>query len=217
MANLELRAQRRAVVGKKVRFLRRQGLLPASLYGPGVESVALQLPARETEAALRRIGPSTLVPLIVDGEVPRRVLIRQVQRHPTGEQALHLDLFALAMNEPIRSPVPLHFVGEAPAVAELDGTIVHELDTVELESLPDDLPTRLDIDLSVLRELHSAIHVRDLAVPRGVTVLTTEDATIVSVQPPRVEVEAVEEAAAEAPEAEAPAAAESGAPEEETA
>jgi len=213
MANIELRAQRRAVTGKKVRFLRREGLLPASLYGPRVESVALQLPARETELALRHIGSSTLVPLIVDGEPMRRVLVREVQRHPTSEEVLHLDLFAVAMDTTMRAAVPLHFVGEAPAVTQFDGTLVHSLDSVEVEALPMDLPSRLDVDLSLLESLHSSIHASDLHIPANVTLITPPDALLVTVSPPRLaaeelaEAEAAPAAAAEAPpEAAEPAA-----------
>src|SRR3712207_1447468 len=116
MAELELRALRRAVVGKRVRFLRREGLLPVRLYGPGMESTALQLTAREAETVLRRATATTLLPLYVDDDTPRRVLVRQIQRHPVSDQVLHVDLFALPMNETRRAQVPLHFVGDAPAV-----------------------------------------------------------------------------------------------------
>jgi large subunit ribosomal protein L25 len=214
MATVELRAQRRAVLGKKVRFLRREGQIPASLYGPGVASLPLQLPARETELALRRISTSTLVPLHVDGEPVRRVLVREIQRHPTGEQVLHLDLFAVSMNEVMRASVPIHVVGEAPAVNLLDGTLIHSLEAVEVEALPTDLPARLDVDVSGLDTLHSMVHVSDLAAPPGVTILTPADSVIVSVSPPRLAAEELPEAAAEAAPAaaaaeEAPAAEES--------
>jgi large subunit ribosomal protein L25 len=213
MANLELRAQRRAVLGKKVRFLRRDGLVPASLYGPGLTSVALQLPARETESALRRISTSTLVPLVVDGEPARRVLVREVQRHPTGEQVLHLDLYAVSMSETMRTPVSLAFVGEAPAVKQLEGTLIHNLEAVEVEALPGDLPSRFEIDLSGLESLHSTIHVRDLVAPERVTILTAPETVIVSVAAPRLitaEEQAEEAEAAPAAAAEAAPATEEG-------
>ena len=207
MADLVLRAQRRAVIGKKVRFLRRQGLLPASLYGPGVASLPLQLPAREADAVLRRATATTLLPLHVDDGPARRVLVREVQRHPVSEQALHVDLFAISMTETTRAEVPLHFVGEAPAVTQLDGTLVRSLESVEVEALPTDLPARLDIDLSTIVDLHTVVHASDLVLPPGVILLTPLDAALVTVVPPRVETEAALEAAAEAePAAETPAA-----------
>ena len=199
MADLELRARRRAVLGKKVRFLRREGWLPASLYGPGIESTALQLPSREVEAVLRRATGTTLLPLYVDDDSPRRVLVRQVQRHPVSDQALHVDFFALPMNETTRAQVPLHFVGDAPAVTQYEGTLVRSLETVEVECLPPDLPARLDVDLSVMVDLSSMIHAGDLDLPSGVTLLTAPEATLISVVPPRVETEGAPEEAAVAP------------------
>ncbi len=195
MADLALRAERRAVVGKKVRALRRQGLLPANLYGPGVEPTPLQVPTREAELVLRRVTPTTLLGLQVNGEGPRRVLVREVQRHPVTDALVHVEFFAVPMDEAIRAEVPIHLVGEAPAVAERGGTLVRSLDVVEVEALPADLPTRLDVDLSSLVEFHSAIHVRDIPLPRGVTMLTPGESPVVTVVPPRLE------AAEEAPEA----------------
>jgi large subunit ribosomal protein L25 len=206
MADLEIRAERRDVVGKRVRLLRRQGLIPGNLYGPGAGSAPLQLPAKETEAVLRRTTRTTLLPLIVGQEPPRRVLVREVQRHPVSEQALHVDFYAPPMDEPVRTAVPLHFVGEAPAVAQLDGTIIHSAETVEIEALPGDLPARLDVDLSGLEELHSTVHVRDLVVPPGVKMLSDPETTVATVVPPAVLPEEEEAAAAEAaPEEAAPA------------
>jgi large subunit ribosomal protein L25 len=218
MAELELRARRRAVVGKKVRFLRREGLLPASLYGPGVESTALELPAREAEAVLRRATSTTLLPLYVDEDTPRRVLVRQVQRHPVSDQALHVDFFALPMNETTRAQVPLHFVGDAPAVTQFEGTLVRNLETVEVECLPMDLPARLDVDLTAMADLNSVIHASELELPSGVTLLTSPEATLISVVPPRVETEAAAEAAepTEAPAATAEAETEAAAEETPT-
>ncbi|HZU07885.1 MAG TPA: 50S ribosomal protein L25 [Chloroflexota bacterium] len=195
MAALELRAERRAILGKKVRRLRQQGLLPANLYGPGLASVPLQLPLREAEALLRRVTPTTLLALAVDGEGTRQVLVREVQRHPVTDRLLHIDFYAVPVDEPVRTEVPLHFVGEAPAVAELGGTLVHNLEALEIECLPRDLPSRIDVDLSALRTLHDVLHVRDLALPPGVTVLTPGETPVVTVVPPTVEEEAAVEAA----------------------
>src|SRR5581483_1839579 len=158
MADVVLRAQRRAVLGKKVRFLRRQGLVPASLYGPGLAPAALQLPGRELEHALRQMTPTTLAALEVQGEPARRVLVREVQRHPVDERTLHVDFYAMPMDVTIRADVPVQTVGEAPAVTVLGGTLVRSAETVQVEALPTDLPERIEVDLSGLTELHHAIH-----------------------------------------------------------
>jgi len=217
MADVELRAERREVLGKKVRFLRRKGLVPANLYGPGLDSMALQLPAKATELALRRISSSTLVPLAVEGEPTRRVLVRDIQRHPTGEQVLHLDLFAVSMSETMRTAVSLHFLGEAPAVAQFDGTLLHNVDSVEVEALPSDLPPRIPVDLSALDTLQAVIHASDLTIPDKVTLLTPPETVIVSVAPPRLAAEETPtEAAAEAPAEAAAATPAAAEPTEET-
>ncbi len=202
MPDFALRAQRRAVLGKKVRFIRRQGLLPASLYGPGVPSVALQLTARDAEHVLRRATATTLLPLQVDGDPPRRVLVREVQRHPVSERALHVDLYAVPLDVTTRAEVPLHFVGDAPAITQLDGTLIRNLESVEVEALPDNLPARLEVDLTALVDLHAVIHVSDLTFPSGVTVHTSPDTLVASVVPPRLEAAPV---TAPEPSAEAPA------------
>jgi large subunit ribosomal protein L25 len=201
MADIVLRAQPRVVRGKKVRFLRREGLVPASLYGPGVAPAALQLPARELDHALRQMTTTTLAALEIDGEPTRQVLVREVQRHPVNERTLHVDFFAMPMDVTIRADVPVHFIGEAPAVTTLGGTLVRSAETVQVEALPTDLPQRFEVDLSGLTEFHHAIHASDLDLPRGVTLLTPGETALVTVLPARVEAEVAAEAAAEAPPA----------------
>jgi len=193
-----LRAQRRAVRGKKVRFLRREGLVPASLYGPGVEPAALQLTGRDLDAALRQMTATTLAALEVEGESMRRVLVREVQRHPVNERTLHVDFFAMPMDVTIRADVPVQAVGEAPAVTVLGGTLVRSVETVQVEALPTDLPERFEVDLSGLSEFHHAIHASDLVLPAGVTLLTAPDTALITVLPARIEAELATEAAATA-------------------
>jgi large subunit ribosomal protein L25 len=224
MATRELRAQRRAVVGKQVKTLRRAGFVPASLYGPGLDSTALQVAAKELDATLRRTSPTTLLPLIVEDDAPRRVLVREVQRHPVTEQALHVDFFAVSMSERMRAAVPLVLVGEAPAVTQLKGTLLPSLESVDVECLPDDLPARLEADVSSLEGFDSRLHVSDVVLPPGVTLLTPEDTVIATVAAPRVEEEAeaeaeaaTEEAAAEGETAEPSATAETSAETDEAA
>jgi len=208
MADIVLRAKRRAVVGKKVRFLRREGLVPASLYGPGVTPAALQVPVRELDHALRQMTATTLAALEVEGEPMRRVLVREVQRHPVNERTLHVDFFAMPMDITIRADVPIQTLGEAPAVTVLGGTLVRSAETVQVEALPTDLPERFEVDLSKLTEIHHAIHASDLRLPAGVILLTPPDTALIAVLPARVEAGAVAETAEAAAEAEPTAEAE---------
>jgi large subunit ribosomal protein L25 len=191
-----LQAQSREILGKNVKLLRRQGLVPANVYGHRLDSKAVQLPERAVAQQVLRASGSTLFTLEVDGTA-QTVLVKKIQRHPTTSRVLHVDFYAVAMTEKLRASVPLHFVGEAPAVRQVGGTLLHSLTTVEVESLPSDLPTGIEADLSGLETVTDTLNVSDLKAPAGVTILNDPDQIIATVVPPAVQ---VEEAAA-APEA----------------
>ena len=193
-----LQAEPRTVIGKQVRQLRRQGLVPANLYGNGLESRALQIAERTVTHRLLRASRSTLFQLALDGGRPQTVLVKELQRDPVSGHVLHVDFYAVRESEKLRTAVPLHFVGEARAVRAFAGTLVTNMASVDVESLPADLPQVIEVDLSGLATLEDAVHVSDLHVPAGVEVLTPADELVARVLPPRVEEEVVEEAAEEA-------------------
>ena len=208
MDSVDIEAQPRQVLGKKVKELRRQGLVPANMYGRGSDSVALQLPEKLVAQRVARASRSTLFSLTLNGDKGETVLVKEVQRHPTSGRVLHVDFYRVAMTERLKASVPLHFVGDAPAVKQFDGSMLHNLTAVEVESLPGDLPAGIEVDVSGLETLDDAIHVSDLQVAAAVTVLTPADELVAKVLPPTVieedEVEAAEAAeAAGEPEAEA--------------
>lgn len=194
MDTVQIDAEPRTVLGKKVKLLRQQGLVPANVYGHHLASVPLQLPEKLVAMRVARAGRSTLFSLQLGNGEPRTVLVKEVQRHPVSGKVLHVDFFQVAMTEMLRASVPLHFVGEAPAVRETGGTLLHNITSVEVESLPADLPSSIEVDMSSLATLDDALHVSDLRVPDGVEVLTGPDELIAKVAPP-----AVEEAPAAAP------------------
>ena len=188
MDKIELSAAKRAVLGKKVRALRWQGITPANIYGHGIDSTA--------------------------EKSPRMVIIKGIQRHPLTQDLVHADLYQVKMKEKMKAEVPLAFIGEAPAVKDLDGILLQSLSTIEVECLPADIPHSIEIDLSVLRNFDQSIHVGDLKIPDGVSLLTDQDRTVVAITRRRI-AEVVEEIAeaeeeVEAEEAEAPAAEEGG-------
>ena len=197
MDRIELKAEPRSVLGKKVGALRRQGILPANVYGHA-ESTPVQVPTRAMEQAIARAGRTQLLQLVLDGGEPTNVLIKDYQRHPTKDTLLHVDFYRVAMTARLKIDLPIRLVGEAPAVKQLDGVVLQPLTTVSTESLPGDLPEAIEVDLSDLTELDSAIHVRDLQAPRGVTILTDPEELVVKILPPTVEEvpEVVEEAEA---------------------
>lgn len=204
MANdLIVRAERRAVLGKAVRRLRRRGLTPANLFGPEIESLALQIETRFVQNTLERLHRAALIDLYVDGEGPRTVLLKGIERLPRTLEVAHVDFYQVPRGKPISAEVPLRLVGESPAVRQ-GGVLFHPLTTLEVQCLPRDLPEWIDVDLSRLVEIDDAIHVGDLALPVGVTTRADPETLVAKVMPPTVEREEAEAAAeAAATEAEA--------------
>ncbi len=197
---IELEARRRTVVGKQVRALRRQGLLPAILYGAGIEPIPLELDARETAKALSGISGGTLIDLKVNGEV-HKVLIREIQRDVIKRNPIHVDFLKVSLTEAIRTTVPLELVGEAPAVRDKGGVLVTGVSEIEVEALPADLPERVTVDLEALKDIEDSITVGDLFLGKGVKVLTDPEELIArviyqveeAVEEEEVEVEAAAE------------------------
>jgi len=192
-----LAAASRTVTGKKVATLRRDGRLPAVVYGHSSASESISLDAHEFDLLRRRVGGSTLVDLAVDERKAVPVLIHAIQPHPVTRRAVHVDLLAVRMSEAMTLDVALAGTGIAPAV-ELGGTLVHPIETVKVRALPGDLPDSIHYDLGGLESYDSTITVANLIVPDGVTVLTDETEVVARVLPPRVE-EATGEGEGEAP------------------
>lgn len=196
---LEIQAKPRTVTGKKTRFLRRDGEIPANIYGHGVESVAVQVPEVSLKRLLARAAPTSLVNVNLQGTgQPYTVMVREVQRDPRNGQYLHVDFYSVRLSERIRSEVPIHLVGTAPGVRAGAGTLTQNLRTIEVEGLPDELPAALEVDISGLEAAHDTVYVRNLRVPAGVTVHADPDGPVASISPERAEEE--EESAAVEPE-----------------
>jgi large subunit ribosomal protein L25 len=184
-----LAAEHRDVTGKAVSRLRKAGRLPAVVYGHGEASTNVSVDAHEFELLRKHTGANALVDLSVDGHKAKPVLINGVQVHPVNRRPLHLDLFLVRMTEELTVDVPLVASGEALAVTQLGGTLLHPSETVRVRALPDHLPQSIEYSVEALIDFDAALHVRDLDVPSDVTLLTDGDEIIAKVQPPRVEVE----------------------------
>ncbi len=206
---VELTAAPRTVLGKRVRHLRRDGLVPANIFGRG-PSRAIQAPERAVDLLLSRGGRTGLVSIVVDGQ-SQTALLKTLQRDPRSGRVVHLDFQAVALDQLVSTAVPLRFVGEPPAVARESGVLTHPVSELTVEALASNLPDSIEVDLSGLEELHAAIKVGDLTPPEGVKFVDSEDQTVAVVLPSRAQVEA--EAETEAGEAPA---AEGGGPGEET-
>lgn len=202
----ELKVSYRDILGKKVRFLRREGLTPVNLYGPNIESTPLQAETPLLKRLIARAGRNALITLKVDGaKKPRVVMLRDIQRDPLNDELLHVGFFQVEMTHSVRAEVPLLFLGEAPAAKTSRAMLIQNLTVLQVEALPADLPRNIEVDISVLEEIDQAIHVRDLPVDEAVEVLTEPDQVVVHVLESKVEKlveEIAEEAVVEAEEAE---------------
>lgn len=194
----------REVMGKKVRQLRRQGILPGNVFGHGRESRPIQFDATEFSRFLKGHGPTTLLALTLNSGAAETAVVRHVQHDPRTNAIQHVDFMHVEMSEPIKVAIPIRLSGNAPAAKTLDGVVLQLLETLEVESLPGNLPDAVTLDISDMAELKETRFVRDLDVPSGVTVLADADEVVVKIEPPRIVVEEEAPAAAEAP-AETPA------------
>ncbi len=182
-----LNAISRTVVGKKTEALRAEGNIPAVVYGHGETNRNITLSRSIFEKVLQKAGESSLLDLVVDSGTPLSVLIQDVQRDPLTGSPLHVDFYLVNMTEKLTTEIPLVYIGESPAVKSLGGILVKTLDHLKVECLPQDLVPEITVDLGVLNTFEDAIHVKDLAIPNGITSLIPLDEAVVRVQPPRDE------------------------------
>ncbi|MBN2463613.1 MAG: 50S ribosomal protein L25 [Dehalococcoidia bacterium] len=204
MKRLELEASKRDITGKKVRFLRRQGTIPANIYGHGIDSTPINVDARSLKYLLAHAGETDLISLKVDdSKNPVKVLMREVQRNPLTDEPLHVDFYQVRMTDKIKADVPLVFIGEAPVLKNVkNSSISHLIDSLHIEALPDDLPHNLEVDVSNIEELDQAIYIKDIPLGHGITLLSDPEQMVVKVIEARkeevievpVEAEAAEEA-----------------------
>jgi large subunit ribosomal protein L25 len=189
MATATLSATSRTDTGKGVaRSLRSSGQVPAIIYGHAREPQPLSINARDLEKLLDRISAeSTVVEVQLDGKTSR-TLIREIQRHPFKRQILHIDFQELVAGEKVTVNIPLVLVGTPEGVRVGGGVIDQTMRELEIEVDPSNMPNHFELDISNVALGHS-LHVRDVAIPAGVTVLDDEDATVVVVSAPRAVVE----------------------------
>jgi large subunit ribosomal protein L25 len=184
-------AEPREVTGKKVKQLRRQGYVPGVVYGQS-EPLKVQMEEKQLRRALRTAGMTQLATLDVEGK-EYTVLAREIQQHLTRRDILHIDFMEVDMAVTIRSEAELVTVGESPVVETEEGMIAQAMYSVEIECLPDALISRIEVDISRIVTPGDSIHIRDLDVPDGVTLLADADATVARFQSIRAALEEEEE------------------------
>jgi large subunit ribosomal protein L25 len=180
MTESVLIAKERTLRGSHVKALRREGILPAVVYGAGIDSTAIELDRHVASKVLSTVGGSTLVTLNIGNE-KHQVLVREIQRDPIRLDILHVDFLKVAMDVKIRTMVPVELLGEAPAVQEVGGLLVTGLSEVEVEALPSDLPEKVTVDIGSLVSMDDSITVADLVFGESVELLTSPDELIASV------------------------------------
>lgn len=174
MADYTLEAQPREVVGKKVGQLRRDGLVPATIYGPKTTPVNIQIPYRVLEITLAKAGGTSLIDINVNGQT-HSVLTREVQRNVLKRTISHVDFFAVDLASKIRADIPLHFINESPAVQAKKGVLMTGPTSLTVEVLPSQLMHFIEIDLATLKDVGSAIHVSDLKLGEGITIINDSE------------------------------------------
>jgi large subunit ribosomal protein L25 len=185
---LELKAQIRENVGSKLESLRKQGIVPAVVYGSGHKPVSVQVNYEEFKKVFAETGESTLIRLKTGDEV-KNVLVHDVSKDPMTGNFIHIDFYQVRMDQVIKAEVPLVFEGESSAVKLLEGVLVKSMNHIEVEALPKDLPREIKIDISVLDSFDKHIRIKDLILTSGVKIDLDPEETIVSVMPPRTEEE----------------------------
>jgi large subunit ribosomal protein L25 len=188
-----LQAAPRTVLGKKVSSLRREGILPANVYGRGVPSLAVQLDNREFQRTVRAAGVRSMFELAVQGvPQPRYVLVRGLDRAGGTGDPIHVDFYQVDLRRPIQTNVPVRLAGESPAVHDLAGTLLQMVDIVSVQCLPLAIPESLDVDVSRLVNFEITLTVGDLIAPEGVEIMTDPSVPVATVTPPRLRLEAEE-------------------------
>jgi len=182
-----LAAASRDITGKKVAHMRRDGRLPAVIFGRGLDSENVSVDAHEFEQLRRHVGANTLIDLSVDGAAAAPVLVHGVQTSVVTRRPLHVDLFVVRMTEELTVDVPLVSEGTSGAVENSGGTLMHVLENVRVRALPDHLPQSIHYSVDSLATFDDAVHVRDLVIPADATLLNDLDEVVARVLPPRVE------------------------------
>lgn len=180
-----LTARERKVLGKKVKHLRKKGVIPASLYGKNIKSQSLELDLKAFSALFQQAGETTLVDLTIEGEKEvHPILIHHVQKHPVTGYFLHADFHQVSLKDKMKAAIPLALIGTSSAASQKKGILIQVLNDVEIEALPTDLLEKIDVDITNLKEVNDEIKVTDLKVDSSkVTILTDKNQVIVKIGP----------------------------------
>jgi len=191
-----LNTEKREIYGKKLRSLRKKGILPIHVYGPGMESIALQSETNNVLKVLQAAGRTNPVK-IIDSDMEHTTLVRNVDQHPATGELQHVDFMRVDENKAIEVEVPVVLIGEAPGTRGGAGTVTQAIYSLSVLSKPFTVPSEIQADLSVLVDLETNIKRGDLVLPDGVELVGDPDIPVAWIQPPRVQEEVAVEGGAE--------------------
>ena len=200
--SISLELSHREVTGKKVKQLRREGMIPVHLYGPGVEAQPLQCDTTSVVDVLVKAGGNTAVHITVQGSQGSHLAFaREIQWGPRRDDILHVDFLAVDATRPVSAQVPITLVGESPGARTAGGTVMQQLRDLSVQALPLEVPRELELDLSTLTEPDGVLRAGDIAIPSSVTLLTDPEDVVVRIEVLRAVEEEVfgEEEGGEAP------------------
>jgi large subunit ribosomal protein L25 len=200
----EIKLSNRSISGKKVANLRREGIMPVHLYGGDSGPLSLQGDSAEINKLLPRVGLNIPVSVVVeDGETGEICFVREVQRHPLTQDILHVDFLRVDVKSKITASVPIEVIGDSPAVRLLGGTLIQNMQSINVEALPLNVPEKITVDITSIEDFETAIHISDISVEGDISITNPSDALVARVAPPRIELEPVSDEVSEDSEGEA--------------
>ncbi len=185
--NIELKVELRDLKKEKTREGLKRKKIPAIVYGNGIENEALWVDSLSFNKIYNDVGENAIIKLNIEDKSDDNVLVYDIQWNPLTDEIIHIDFLRVDMSKEVEAEVPLEFVGESPAIKEMGGVLVKSLNSVNIKSLPGNIPSELKVDLSALKTFEDHYKVRDLVVDDSVDILTGEEVVIASVAPPRSE------------------------------
>ena len=189
---VQLNAQLRSESNGKAKKIRATGFIPAVIYGFGKANQNIKVKKHDFEKVFTIAGEFNLVDLSIGEAVPAKVIIKDVQRDGITDSVIHVDFYQVDMTKKITTEIPLNFIGEAKIIKELGGTLVKNMDTVEVECLPGDLVSHIDVDISILENFDQFIRLHDLVLPNGIVLVQVTNEAVVGAVETEIEEEAPE-------------------------
>ena len=195
---MELVAQKRTILGKKVKSLRKKGVIPGVVFGKNKKSTPIQLKIGDLKKVLKHTSESTLLDLKIAGNKNVKVLISEIQQHPVNNALLHINFHEINLREKTSAQVPIELVGESPAVKSGKGILIQLMDEIEVECLPTDLPKAIKVDISSLKDINDSVCIKDLKIDRNkIEINHNENDLIAKIDHPKQEEKQEQEEEAE--------------------